>query len=54
MLVAGLFKKPSSSAVSCDKELNATHTSGVTTEEAMYEEYCDELDDFVTIEDYDI
>ena len=51
MLAAGLFKKLWSSVVSCDIDLNAT---GATTEDAMYEEYRDELDDFVTIEDHDI
>ena len=48
-LAAELFKKLWSSIVSCDKDLNAT---GATTEDAMYEEYRDELDDFVTIEDH--
>ena len=38
-----------SSVVSYDIDLN---TSTVTTEDAMYEEYRDELDDFVTIEDH--
>ena len=54
MLAAGLFMKLWSSVVSCDKELNAAYTSGATKEDAMYEEYRDELDDFVTIEDHDI
>ena len=47
-LVAGLFMKLWSSVVSHDTQLNTTHASA---EDAMYEGYRDELDDYVTIED---
>ena len=49
-LVSDFLMKLWYSVVYSDEELSTTYTSTATGEDAKYEEYRDELDDFVTIE----
>ena len=46
---SSLIQHLSSVFVSTDKELNTTPMATMSNEDAMYEEFRDELDDFVTV-----